>query len=169
MRLITIVAMMFAGIGSARAGDLDLRVMLSGQVAPGVYGQVQIGNDRPPPVVYAQPMWIEPQAVRPPPLYLHVPPGHARNWRRHCREYNACNRPVYFVRSEEYEPEYQRHYADHEREREQERRQWDEHERNQERGRGHRDERDEDGRDHGQGGHDRHDDRRDDHDRREGK
>jgi hypothetical protein len=164
MRLITIVAILFAGISGARAGDLGIRVMLSGQVAPGVYGQVQIGNDRPPPVVYAQPMLIEPQAAPPPPLYLHVPPGHARNWRKHCREYNACNRPVYFVRSEEYQPEYQRHYADHAAEREQERRRWEDHERDQERGGGHGEGRDGDGHDHGHGheGHDRHDDRRDD-------
>src|SRR5947209_19865630 len=86
MRQITLVALMCTGVGSAHAGDLDLRVMLSGQVAPGLYGQVQIGNDRPPPVVYAQPMLIEPLAAPPPPVYLHVPPGHARNWRRHCHE-----------------------------------------------------------------------------------
>src|SRR5450631_2875846 len=93
MRVITLAAIMYAGIGSAHAGDLDIRVMLSGQVAPGVYGQVQFGSDRPPPVVYAQPMLIEPQVAPPPPVYLHVPPGHARNWRKHCHEYNACNRP----------------------------------------------------------------------------
>ena len=50
MRVLTLTTIMFAGIGGANAGDLDIRVMLSGQVAPGVYGQVQIGNDRPPPV-----------------------------------------------------------------------------------------------------------------------
>src|ERR1700686_4901307 len=143
MRIFTLTAIMFAGIGSAHAGDLDIRVMLSGQVAPGVYGQVHLGNDRPPPVVYAQPMLIEPMEAPPPPIYLHVPPEHARNWRKHCREYNACNRPVYFVRSQEYDPEYQRHYQDHERERELERQRWQDRERDQERdhdrghGRGH--------------------------------
>jgi hypothetical protein len=159
MRVIALVAVMYAGIGSAHAGDLDIRVMLSGQVAPGVYGQVQIGNDRPPPVVYAQPMLIEPLAAPPPPVYLHVPPGHARNWRKHCYEYHACNRPVYFVRSEEYDPEYQRHYADHERERAEERRRWEEHERDH--GHEHGDWRDGDEHGHGHGhghGHDKHDD-----------
>jgi len=157
MRLFILAAILIAGISSARAGDLDLRVMLSGEVAPGVYGQVQIGNDRPPPVVYVQPMLIEPMAAPPPPLYLHVPPGHARNWRKHCHEYNACNRPVYFVRSEEYEPEYQRHYADHEREREEARRQWEDQERHEDRGHGHGNWRD--GDEHGHGhGHDKHDD-----------
>jgi hypothetical protein len=105
MRVIAILAVLVAGAGASHAGGVDVRVMLSGQVVPGVYGQVNIGNDGPPPVVYAQPMVIEPQYAPPPPIYLHVPPGHARNWRKHCHEYNACNRPVYFVRSQEYDPE----------------------------------------------------------------
>jgi hypothetical protein len=100
-------------------------------------------------------MVIEPQYAPPPPIYLHVPPGHARNWRKHCHEYNACNRPVYFVRSQEYDPEYQRHYQDHAREREIERQRWEERERDQERdhGRGH----DGDEHEHGHEGHDKHD------------
>lgn len=106
MRLTSIVTLLLAGAGACAAGDLNIHLLLSGEVAPGVYGQVQIGNERPPPVVYAQPMLIEPQPAPPPPVYLHVPPEHAKNWRKHCREYNACNRPVYFVRSREYEPEY---------------------------------------------------------------
>ncbi len=111
-----LTAMLMVGAGVSRAGDLDLHVILSGQVAPGVYGQVRIGSDPPPPVVYAQPMLIEPQASPPPPVYLHVPPGHARNWRKHCHEYHACNRPVYFVRSEEYAPDYDRRDHDHDHE-----------------------------------------------------
>src|SRR3981189_1782399 len=117
MRLISVVAVLLAGAGICRAGDLDIHVILSGEVAPGVYGQVQLGSERPPPLVYAQPMLIVPQRVPPPPVYLHVPPGHAKNWRKHCREYNACNRPVYFVRSEEYAPDYERRDYDHEHDR----------------------------------------------------
>src|SRR5256885_15524213 len=64
----------------------------------------------PPPLVYAQPVVAVPVVVAEPvpmePIYLHVPPGHAKHWRKHCHEYNACNRPVYFVRSAEYEPGY---------------------------------------------------------------
>lgn len=113
--LISVAATVLASAGVARAGDLGINVILSGQVAPGVYGQVQLGNAPPPPVVYAQPMLIEPQAAPPPPVYLHVPPGHARNWRKHCHEYNACNRPVYFVRSAEYEPRHEHHDHGHDR------------------------------------------------------
>jgi hypothetical protein len=78
-----------------------------------VYGQVQLGNEPRPPMVYAQPMVIEPQPVQLAPIYLHVPPGHAKNWRKHCHEYNACNRPVYFVRSAEYDPNYKHHDHGH--------------------------------------------------------
>ena len=132
---------------SSYADGLNVRVMLSGQVVPGVYGQVSLGSEAPPPVVYAQPVVIEPQYATAAPIYLHVPPGHAKNWRKHCREYNACNRPVYFVRSQEYDPEYQRHYEDHERERAEARQRWEERER-----------------DHGHG-HDDHGHGHDDHDR----
>jgi hypothetical protein len=117
MRLVfSMAAVLFVGIGTCRAGDLSVNVILSGQVAPGVYGQVQLGNDRPPPVVYTQPMLIESQPRPPPPVYLHVPPDHARNWRKHCHEYNACNRPVYFIRSAEYEPGFDRARYDREHE-----------------------------------------------------
>ncbi len=107
------VALLIAGAGVSRAGDLDIHVILSGQVAPGVYGQVQLGSGPPPPVVYAQPMLIEPQVAPLPPVYLHVPPGHAKDWRKHCHEYHACNRRVYFVRSAEYEPDYDHRDHDH--------------------------------------------------------
>jgi hypothetical protein len=82
-------------------------VVITGEVKPGVYGRVEIGNAPPPPVVYTQPVVIvrEPRPLQP--VYLHVPPGHAKNWSKHCHKYNACNRPVYFVKSGEYEPGYQ--------------------------------------------------------------
>src|SRR6266851_5437389 len=141
--MMSMAALTLAGASVGRAGDLGINVILSGQVAPGIYGQVQLGNAPPPPLVYAQPMLIESQAAPPPPVYLHVPPDHARNWRKHCREYNACNRPVYFVRSVEYEPNYERRGHDRE----------DDH------GRGHDERYRED--DHGHGHDDHH--REDDH------
>ena len=39
---------------------------------------------------------------------LYVPPGHAKNWGKHCGRYNACGRPVYFVKEEWVQEEYQR-------------------------------------------------------------
>lgn len=88
----------------AAASDVNMTVIVEGQVAPGVYGRVNIGNAPPPPVVYAQPVIIERRPAPPPPIYVHVPPGHAKNWAKHCKHYNACGVPVYFVKSAEYEP-----------------------------------------------------------------
>ena len=95
----------------AQAQNVSFNATISGQVVPGVYGQVAIGNGPPPPVVYAQPVIAQPApvvvgAAPVEPIYLHVPPGHAKNWHKHCHEYHACERPVYFVKSEEYQPGY---------------------------------------------------------------
>ncbi|HEY0844510.1 MAG TPA: hypothetical protein VGE12_04040 [Noviherbaspirillum sp.] len=90
------------GIAFAHASDISVGVSVSGEVAPGVYGRVDIGNT-PPPVLYAQPVIIK-RAPRPvAPVYMHVPPGHAKKWDKHCHKYNACGTPVYFVKSAEYE------------------------------------------------------------------
>ena len=66
---------------------------------PGVYGRIDIGNMPPPPVIYAQPVVIVPTpvAVHRQPIYLYVPPGHQKNWSKHCSRYGACGQPVYFV------------------------------------------------------------------------
>jgi hypothetical protein len=104
---------------SVAQAQVSVSATISGQVVPGVYGQVQIGGGPPPPVVYAQPVVAQPVVVAEPvpvqPIYLHVPPGHAKHWKEHCHEYNACNRPVYFVRSAEYEPGYrpEKHHGHH--------------------------------------------------------
>lgn len=91
----------------AFAADPDVRVIMSTDLRSGVYGRVEFGNAPPPPLVYADPVIVAPPPPRmaaPAPIYLHVPPGHAKHWDKHCAKYNACNRPVYFVKSEEYEP-----------------------------------------------------------------
>ena len=93
-------------IGAGHALAQDVRVTISGEVAPGVYGRVDIGSGPRPPLVYPQPVVVVRQARAPAPVYLHVPPGHARNWSKHCKKYDACSRPVYFVKSAEYEPGY---------------------------------------------------------------
>jgi len=102
------VAAIGLALAVAPAFAQDVRVTISGEVAPGVYGRVDIGNRPPPPVFYPQPVIIVKQrhtAVMSP-IYMHVPPGHAKNWSKHCKKYNACGHPVYFVKSAEYEPGY---------------------------------------------------------------
>jgi hypothetical protein len=101
---------------AVHADGLNVGVILSGQVRPGVYGRVEVGN-QPPPVVYSEPVQVVAppvyvQSAPPPvqPVYLHVPPWEAADWRRYCHRYDMCGRPVYFVRSEEYERGYYPHW-----------------------------------------------------------
>jgi hypothetical protein len=107
--LFIIMAIVFAV--SAEAADVGVSVSI-GQ--PGFYGQIDIGNFPRPQVIYSRPVVIvhpHEGMAPPPPVYIHVPPGHEKNWKKHCHKYNACNRPVYFVRNQWYNntyvPEYQ--------------------------------------------------------------
>jgi hypothetical protein len=105
--LLALAALAAAAPVLAPAADPDVRVILSSDVRSGVYGRVEFGNGPPPPLVYADPVIVAPPPARvatPAPIYLHVPPGHAKHWNKHCAKYHACNRPVYFVKSDEYEP-----------------------------------------------------------------
>lgn len=103
--LIAATLLFTQGIMTAHASDVRVGVTVAGEVAPGVYGRVEIGN-MPPPLLYPQPVIIikQPRKAAMAPVYLHVPPGHAKNWSKHCHKYNACGQPVYFVKSAEYEP-----------------------------------------------------------------
>lgn len=109
-----------AGLGllicTAVGAATQVNVIVEGQIKPGVYGRVEVGNPTvPPPVWRPQPVIIapQPQVVEVVPVYVHVPPGHARNWRRHCHRYEACGQPVYFVKSAEYEPGYGKKHHHH--------------------------------------------------------
>jgi len=101
------IALASLALGMSAAYAQNVSIIVAGEVRPGVYGRVEIGNAPPPPLVYAQPVVIvRERYARVEPLYVHVPPGHAKKWSKHCHKYNACNRPVYFVKSVEYEPGY---------------------------------------------------------------
>jgi hypothetical protein len=78
----------------------------------GFYGRIDIGTLAPPPVLYSQPIVIQPVpvGVAPQPIYLHVPPGHAKNWHKHCHRYHACGQPVYFVQERWYHDVYVPHH-----------------------------------------------------------
>jgi hypothetical protein len=91
----------------ARAQNLSLQL---GQT--GYYGSIDLGNLNRPPVIYQQPMVIHmiPQYQNAAPIYMRVPPGHAKKWSKHCAAYNACGRPVYFVQDSWYSNTYAPHY-----------------------------------------------------------
>jgi hypothetical protein len=82
---------------------------------PGFFGQVNIGDFAPQPVLYApQPVIVRPMPeYAAEPIYLRVPPGHRQHWARFCGRYNACGRPVLFVRDEWYTNTYVPRYHEH--------------------------------------------------------
>jgi len=110
MRRLIFAAVIAATTGPALAADVGVSVTV-GQ--PGYYGRIDIGNFPQPQLIYAQPVVIEPVPVGVvgQPLYLHVPPGHAKNWRKHCGKYNACGQPVYFVSDDWYNNVYVKGHA----------------------------------------------------------
>lgn len=85
----------------AAAAEVGVSVQIS---QPGVYGRIDIGRFQQPQLVLQQPV----QVYRPrvayvrEPVYMWVPPGHRKNWRKHCGAYGACGVPVYFVRDDWY-------------------------------------------------------------------
>ena len=132
-----------AVLGGTAHAQAYVNATVSGQIAPGVYGRVDIGNGPAPVLLFPQLVVVAPPAVYVPrsPIYMYVPPGHARHWSRHCARYAACGQPVYFVKEPPRRPG---HFHGH-RDRHDGRDHW----------RGHR--RDDDRRDHGPRGHGRHD------------
>lgn len=96
----------------AHAADIGVSVSI-GQ--PGFYGQIDIGDYPQPQVIYRRPIMIEQSSMNRQPIYLRVPPGHAKHWRKHCHEYNACGERVFFVQdnwyNREYVPRYQKRHG----------------------------------------------------------
>ncbi|MEO6276447.1 hypothetical protein [Roseateles sp.] len=90
---------------AAHATDVGVSVQI-GQ--PGFYGRIDIGNAAPPPVMLREPVWVQRRPVHVEPVYMRIPPGHQKNWAKHCARYNACGVPVYFVREDWYEERYNR-------------------------------------------------------------
>jgi hypothetical protein len=84
---------------------------------PGFYGRLDVGDYPRPQVIYGQPMMIERGVRDRPPIYLRVPPGHARNWRKHCARYDACGERVFFVKDTWYNREYVPRYQERQRDR----------------------------------------------------
>ncbi len=104
----------------ALAADVGVSVSI-GQ--PGFYGRIDIG-DYPypyPRVIYRQPRVVERVYIEREPIYMRVPPGHAKNWRKHCHRYDACGERVYFVQDSWYHHEYVPYYQEYHRDRRDER------------------------------------------------
>ena len=89
-------AAVLLGLGGGAHAQAYVNATVGGELAPGVYGRINIGNAPPPPLLYAEPVIIQRPAVVVPraPIYMYVPPGHAKNWSKHCARYNACSRCI---------------------------------------------------------------------------
>jgi hypothetical protein len=115
MRLIMkaklLAASLLALSASAFASDVAMSISV-GQ--PGFYGRIDIGDYPAPQLVYRQPVIIERPVryVETAPIYLRVPPGHAKNWAKHCGKYHACGQRVYFVQDNWYNNEYAPRYRE---------------------------------------------------------
>jgi len=108
-KLLMLAAAALAGT-PAFANDVAVSIS-AGQ--PGFYGRIDIGGvPQPPRLVYAQPIVVQPApvGVAQPPVYLRVPPGHAKHWAKHCAQYHACGQPVYFVQDGWYNNVYVPYY-----------------------------------------------------------
>jgi opacity protein-like surface antigen len=109
LKQLLFAAALIAVAAPAIAADVAMSVSI-GQ--PGFYGQIDIGGYPPPRVLYRQPIMVEQVEMVRSPIYLRVPPGHAKNWRKHCGEYNACGERVYFVQNNWYNREYVPRYQE---------------------------------------------------------
>jgi predicted DNA-binding transcriptional regulator AlpA len=111
MKRYLIAAAIIAGTLATTAMASDVGVSVSiGQ--PGFYGRIDVGDFPRPVVLYRQPRVIEVVPASRPPIYMRVPPGHARHWDKHCYKYGACGERVYFVRDEWYQREYVPRYQE---------------------------------------------------------
>lgn len=98
-----VLAVSLTASSMVQAANVDVNINI-GQ--PGYYGRIDMGDFGRPQLIYSEPRVIYRDAPRREPVYLRVPPGHAKNWSKHCGKYNACGERVYFVQDRWYEREY---------------------------------------------------------------
>ncbi|HZP12267.1 MAG TPA: hypothetical protein VFB36_07585 [Nevskiaceae bacterium] len=97
-------ALLLATVASPAIAQVSASITIGD---PHFYGTINIGDvPEPPQLIYREPVVVEHVHVVEQPVYLHVPPGHAKHWSKHCAAYHACGRPVYFVKDEWYENVY---------------------------------------------------------------
>jgi hypothetical protein len=91
-------SLLFAGAAQAQS---YMNLTVGGQFAPGVFGQISVGNAAPPPVINPSPVIVGTVIQGAPIMYMHVPENEQHHWDRFCGRYNACGHPVHFVQVDE--------------------------------------------------------------------
>lgn len=89
-----------AAAAAAQSRGEYVNATVGGPLRPGAYGRILIRRGPPPPLLSQQPVIADKAlgAVHGGPMYLYLSPGHIRKWGQYCQRYQACDRPVYFVR-----------------------------------------------------------------------
>jgi hypothetical protein len=102
LRQLVALAFGCAALAAVAQVDADYRNLTTGgSLRPGIYGRIALrGNAAPPPVIYPQPVLANGsiERVQRAPVYLYVPPGQVRKWKKNCARWSACDEPVLFVR-----------------------------------------------------------------------
>ena len=106
-KLIAALALTTAACAVPAFADVGVSIRIG---EPGFYGQLDVGDYGRPRLLFSQPMLIEHRYRNLEPVYLRVPPEHARYWGKYCYRYDACARPVYFVRDDWYRDVYAPRY-----------------------------------------------------------
>lgn len=111
MKAKILAASLLALSSAAFAQDVGVSISI-GQ--PGFYGRLDIGDYPRPQVLYREPVLVQRPVryVESAPVYLRVPPGHAKHWSKHCGAYNACGQRVYFVQDGWYQNQYVPRYRE---------------------------------------------------------
>lgn len=105
-----IVALALASTAAATpalAADVGIAISIG---EPGFYGQLVIGGVDRPRLLNSRPVEAVHRYHNLAPIYLRVPEAQRRNWKHYCDRYNACARPVYFVRDDWYRNDYAPRY-----------------------------------------------------------
>lgn len=108
-RLLFAAALAVASSAIPAHAEVGLTINLG---EPDFFGPIDIVDFPQPQVINQTAKVIEEVPRDRAPVYLRVPPGHAKHWEKHCHEYNACNQRVYFVSDEWYNREYVPRYQE---------------------------------------------------------
>jgi hypothetical protein len=109
MKLIVLIALLALFCTPVTHADVTLTL---GE--PDYYGPVEIDEYYGEPrLIFREPIVLNQETRTGRPLYLHVPPGHAQDWKKHCKHYDACDQPAYFVENSWYQDTYVPTYREH--------------------------------------------------------
>ena len=109
MQKLLALPLLFIAAVPAFAADVAVSVTVGD---PRFYGRIDILGYPQPQLVYPEPVIVQPApaGVVVQPVYVRVPPGHEKDWKKHCKKYKLCGQPVYFVQdtwyTQVYVPEY---------------------------------------------------------------